>query len=109
MRTNFCCCSLVGSVGRYSCWCMSRPSWRFGMKRLVVAAASIFLLMLAVGSSRADYFVIKVDINNLDAVTNPPQPTNPNPKGGVNPKGGPMPGGMMGGPMPGGMMGMPPG
>ena len=38
------------------------------MKRLLVAAASAFVLMLAVGSSRADYFVIKVDGTTIKLV-----------------------------------------
>lgn len=80
------------------------------MKRLVVASASIFALMLGIGLSRADYFVIKIDLNNIDAVSHPPQPpkqTNPNPKGGGMM--GVPPGGMMGVPPGGGMMGVPPG
>src|SRR5262245_42926134 len=94
------------------------------MKRCVAAVASIFVLILVIGFSYADYFVLKIDLNNLDAVTTPPQPkVNPNPKGGgIMPgKGGPggfkggfgagggalgQPGGFMGG-QPGGNAGQP--
>ena len=63
------------------------------MKRYVVAVASLFGLLLALGAASADYFVIKIDLNNLEALTNPPLPPQTNPKGGpgggINPKGGP--------------------
>jgi hypothetical protein len=92
------------------------------MKRCVAAVASIFVLILVIGVSYADYFVLKIDLNNLDAVTTPPQPkVNPNPKGGgIMPgKGGPGGGfkggfgagggGFMGGQPGGGFMGGQPG